>query len=129
MSYERELTFALRLRGLTDDQIATALEEARVHVTTARSTMEEEFGTPVEYAAQFPKMRYTSLGRRVRLISVVLAVAWAAFAVLAENVFRLDLAAVIGSVTLWPSLALLTVGVVGGFLLDYLRPVRRPADG
>jgi len=100
-----------------------------VHVTTARSTMEEEFGTPVEYAAQFPKMRYTSLGRRVRLISVVLAVAWAAFAVLAENVFRLDLAAVIGSVTLWPSLALLTVGVVGGFLLDYLRPVRRPADG
>jgi len=128
MSYERELTFTLRLRGFTDDQIATALEEARVHVTTARSTMEDEFGTPAEYAAQFPKLRHTSLGRRVMVIFVVLAIAWAVFALLAELVFRLDVSAIIGGVTLWPSLALLTVGVIGGFLLDYLRPVSARAD-
>jgi len=115
MTYERELTFALRLRGLRDDEITAALEVARVHVTTARSTMEDELGTPTEYAAQFPRSRHLSFGRRFTLGVTIVTVAY----VVAALVFHF---------TPLPSLGLFTLGAVGGVLLDYLRPVPRSPE-
>ena len=115
MTYERELTFALRLRGLRDDEIAAALEVARVHVTTARSTMEDELGTPLEYAAQFPRSRRLSFGRRFTIIVTIATVAY----VIGALVFHL---------TPLPAFGIFTLGAVGGVLLDYLRPVPRPVE-
>lgn len=115
MTYERELTFALRRRGLSDEQIATALDVARVHVTTARSTMEEELGTPLEYAAQFPRLRHLSFGSRFTVAVTIATVAYVG-------------AALVFHFTPLPALALFTLGAVGGVLLDYLRPVPRLAE-
>jgi len=125
MSYERDLTFALRMRGMTDPQIAQALGEAREHVKVSKSSMEDQFGSPAEFATQFPRRRRASLGRRVVTISAIVALLYGVFSLAAEPVFGIELTA-LGPVTLWPAVVLALVGVVGGFLLDYLLPVRTP---
>jgi hypothetical protein len=127
MSYERDLTFALRLRGMTDAQIAKALAEAREHVKTSKSSMEDQFGTAADFASQFPRRKRASLGRKVVTFSTIVALVYGVFSLAAGPVFSIDLSG-LGPVTLWPALLLAFGGVIGGFLLDYLKPVR-VADG
>lgn len=57
MSYERRLAFNLRSRGLSEPEIAEVIDEVRAHQATAGTPVEAEFGTAVEYAKQFPKMK------------------------------------------------------------------------
>ena len=129
MSYEQDLTFALRMRGLTDAEIAKALGEAAEYSTEAKSSLQDLFGPPVEYASQFPKRKRASLGRRVITATTVAALVYAIFAFVAEPLWGLDVAAAVGGFRLWPALVLLVVGTLGGFLLDYRLPVKpQPAE-
>ena len=50
MSYERKLTFNLRVRGLSESEIAEALDEVRSHEAATGTPAEAEFGTAEEYA-------------------------------------------------------------------------------
>ena len=127
MSYERDLTFALRMRGMTDAEIAKALSEAREHVKLTQSSMEDQFGTATDFASQFPRRKRASLGRRVVTFSTIAALLYAVFALAAGPVFSIDLSG-LGPVRLWPALVLAFAGVIGGFLLDYARPVRVPDE-
>ena len=57
MSYERDLAFNLRIRGLPEDEIAETLDEVRAHAAANGSPAEDEFGSPQEYAKQFPSRK------------------------------------------------------------------------
>jgi hypothetical protein len=52
--YERELVLHLRMRGQTEQEIASSLTELRTYVKKTGKPAEEEFGTPAEFASQFP---------------------------------------------------------------------------
>ena len=82
MSYERKLTFNLRLRGLCEAEIAEAVDEVRAHEAAAGTPAEAEFGTAEEYATQFPKKKRRTRGRTITTIGATLAIAYALFAVL-----------------------------------------------
>lgn len=56
MTYERNLTFNLRIRGLSEPEISEVLDEVRAHQASAGTSAETEFGTAEEYAKQFPKL-------------------------------------------------------------------------
>ena len=60
MSYEHDLSFNLRLRGMKEARIADAIEEVRVHSASSGETPESEFGTAEEYAATFPMVKKKS---------------------------------------------------------------------
>lgn len=109
------------MRGLTDPEIAKALGEAAAFTVKSKSSMREQFGTPVEYAAQFPKRKHRPLGRKVTTALSVIAAVWAVF-----SIFSMTLTGT--HVELWPAIALLFAGAVGGFLLDYFLPVRPASD-
>jgi hypothetical protein len=55
MSYVRRLAFNLRIRGLSEPEIAEVIDEVRAHQVTAGTPAEAEFGTAEEYAKQFPR--------------------------------------------------------------------------
>ena len=52
--YERELVLHLRMRGQTEPEIASSLTELRAYAKKTGKPVEEEFGTPAEFASQFP---------------------------------------------------------------------------
>ena len=52
--YERELVLHLRMRGQTETEIASSLTELRAYAKKTGKPVEEEFGTPAEFASQFP---------------------------------------------------------------------------
>ena len=62
MSYQRHLTFNLRIRGLSEPEIAEALDEVRAHEAATGTPAEAEFGTAEEYAKQFPKTEAADAG-------------------------------------------------------------------
>lgn len=70
MSYERNLTFNLRIRGVSEDQIAETLDEVRAHEAAAGTPAEAEFGKAEEYAKQFPKMKMRTRGTVITMIGV-----------------------------------------------------------
>ena len=123
MSYERDLAFNLRIRGLAEDQIAETLDEVRAHAAAAGSPAEDEFGSAQEYAKHFPKQKARSRGYAVVLIGAVLAIIYAAVAMLLLPFLRIDVRDLVGPIRLWPALVLILGAVVGGFLTDYFRPL------
>ena len=52
--YERELVLLLRMRGQTEPEIASSIAELRRYVAKTGKAIDEEFGTPAEFASQFP---------------------------------------------------------------------------
>jgi hypothetical protein len=52
--YERELVILLRMRGQTEPEIAKSLTELRTYAKTSGKAPTETFGTPAEFASQFP---------------------------------------------------------------------------
>lgn len=124
MSYERRLAFNLRIRGLSEPEIAETLDEVRAHECATGTPVEAEFGTAEEYAKQFPKMKRRSRGQTIVTIATVLAIAYVLFAVLLAVLFRVDIREYVGPITLQPGLVLIVAGILAGFLTDYFQPVQ-----
>lgn len=125
MSYERNLTFNLRIRGLSEDEIAETLDEVRAHEAALGTPAEAEFGPAEEYAKQFPKTKMRTRGAVVTMIGTALSVAYVVVAVLVLFLFRVDVRDFVGPMTLLPALVLALSSVLAGFLTDYLRPAPR----
>jgi uncharacterized membrane protein YeaQ/YmgE (transglycosylase-associated protein family) len=125
MSYERSLTFNLRVRGLSEVEIAEALGEVRAHEAATGAPPQEEFGTAQEYAKQFPKKKRRTRGQTITTISTALAGAYVLLAVVLMLVFRVDIRDFVGPVTLQPAAGLVLVGLLAGFLTDYFQPAQR----
>lgn len=125
MSYERSLTFNLRVRGLSEVEIAEALDEVRAHEAATGTSAKAEFGTAQEYAKQFPKQKRRTRGQTITTISTALAGAYVLLAVILMLVFRVDIRDFVGPVTLQPAAGLVLVGLLAGFLTDYFQPVQR----
>lgn len=125
MSYERELAFNLRLRGVPETRVAAAIEEVRAHAASADTSAEAEFGTAEEYAASFPEGKRRSRGRRVIAVAVLLATAYVLAALVLTPLIGFDVKDITGPLMLWPAGVLVAAGLVGGFLTDYLRQTPR----
>jgi len=52
--YERELVLLLRMRGQTEPEIAGAITELRRYAKKTGKAIDDEFGSPAEFASQFP---------------------------------------------------------------------------
>lgn len=128
MTYEHDLAFNLRIRGTPESQIAEVLEEVRAHASTTGTSAESEFGTPEEYASSFPKVKRRTRGSRVVIAAVILALAYVV-AIFAVALIGFDIEVITGPVLLWPALVVLALGVLGGFLIDYLRLAPRSNRG
>lgn len=126
MSYARKLTLNLRLRGLSEAEIAEALDEVRAHEAAAGTPAEAEFGTAEDYAMQFPNKKRRTRGRTITTIGAALAIAYVLFAVLLALLFSVDIREFVGPITLLPGLVLLLVSVLAGFLTDYFQPAQSP---
>jgi hypothetical protein len=67
--YERELVLHLRLRGQTEPEIASSIAELRTHAKKTGRPVADDFGTPAEFAAQFPvRNAATSRGGALRKV-------------------------------------------------------------
>ena len=126
MSYQRRLTFNLRVRGLSEPEIAEVLDQVRAHEAATGTPAEEEFGTAEEYAKQFPKQKRRTRGKIITAVSTALAVAYVLLVVVLILVFRVDIRDFVGPVTLLPAAGLVLVGLLAGFLTDYFQPAQRP---
>lgn len=124
MSYERNLTFNLRMRGLSEPEITEALDEVRAHEAAAGTSAEAEFGTAEEYAKQFPKKKRQTHGRTLTTVGVALSIAYILFAVLLMLLFRVDIRDFVGPNTLLPAVGLIMVSITAGFLTDYFQPAQ-----
>ena len=128
MSYERDLAFNLRIRGLSEDEIADTLDEVRAHGATTGTPAEDEFGTAQEYAKQFPekkKKKTRSLGSAVMMVGVALAIIYVAVAMLLLPFLHIDVRDIVGPLRLGPALGLILAGILAGCLTDYFRPLPR----
>ena len=125
MSYARDLTFNLRIRGFSEDEIAETLDEVRAHESATGTPAEDDFGTAQEYAKQFPKKKMQSRGATLIMIGVVLGLIYIAVSMLLLPFLRVDIRVVVGPIRLWPALVLVLGGLLAGFLTDYYRPVPR----
>ena len=126
MSYERNLAFNLRTRGLSEPEIAEVLDEVWAHESATGTPAEAEFGTAEEYAKQFPKKKMRTRGHTIRMIGTALCFAYVLFAVLLTVLFKVDIRDYVGPITLWPGLVVIVVSILAGFLTDYFQPPQRP---
>lgn len=122
MTYERNLTFNLRIRGLSEPEISEVLHEVRAHKASAGTSAATEFGTAEEYAKQFPKKKRQTLGRAVTSLGAALALAYILLVALLMLVFKVDIRDFVGPVTLMPAAIVILAGVLAGFLIDYFKP-------
>jgi len=122
MSYERDLAFNLRLRGIAEQQIEEAVHEVHTHTAATGVTPESEFGTPEEYAKTFEKGTRRTRGVRVVIVAAVLALAYVAGVFALKALADFDIRTITGPTILWPALVILGTGIIAGFLIDYLRP-------
>lgn len=122
MTYERELTFNLRIRSISEREIAETLEEVRAHEAATGLPANDEFGAAQEYAKQFPKGKSRSRGTAVITVAVAASLTYV-LAVVVTPFLGVDIRGTAGPMTLLPALAVSLGGVLAGFLTDYLRPV------
>jgi hypothetical protein len=125
ISYEKDLVFNLRLRGLTEDQIIDALSEVKAHTLNTGALPESEFGTAEEYALTFPKTKRRTRSSWIVIGAFALAVVYVVGVFALQALGGFDARTVVGPVWLWPALVILAVGLLIGFLSDYLRPIPR----
>ena len=128
MTYEHDLAFNMRLRGVTEQQIAEAIDEVAAHTMSTGTPPELEFGTPEEYAASFPKARRKSRGVRVVMVAAVLSFVYVVATFALKALIDFDVRTWTGPITLWPALVIVGAGLLVGFLFDYLRPKPSVAD-
>lgn len=124
MTYEKDLAFNLRIRGMSESQIVEVISEVRAHAANGVSA-ESEFGSPEEYASSFPKGKRRTRGARVIAMAVIVAIAYGVAVLVLAVVFHVDIRAITGPVTVWPALLIVVLGILLGFLIDYLRPPPR----
>lgn len=124
MTYEKDLAFNLRTRGMSEPQIIEVISEVRAHAANGVSAV-SEFGTPEEYAASFPKTKRHTRGARIVIAAVIIAITYGVTVVGLAVVLDFDMRFITGPVSLWPALLIIVLGVLGGFLVDYLRPAPR----
>lgn len=127
MNYERKLAFNLRLQGMSESDIAETLEEVRAHEAATGTPAAAEFGSPEEYAQQFPRKKRRTRGHTVTIVGVILAVIYTLAALLSRPLGNIDIRDLVGPVMLWPALLLLLTSVVAGFLTDYFQPISTPS--
>lgn len=125
MSYDRDLAFNLRIRGLSEGEVSETLDEVRAHEAATGMAAEDEFGPAKDYAKQFPKTKQRSRGATIAAIGAALAVAYVAVGVVLLPFMGVDIREVVGPLKFLPALVLGLGGVLAGFLADYLRPVPR----
>ena len=125
MSYARDLTFNLRIRGFSEDEIAATLDEVRAHESATGTPADDDFGNARDYAKQFPKKKMRSRGATLIRIGVVLGFIYVAVSLLLLPFLGVDIRDVVGPIRLWPALVLALGGLIAGFLTDYYRPVPR----
>lgn len=117
MSYEQDLAVALRYRGLPEDTIAEVLAEVAAHTPPGEDPT-EHFGSPSTYAdgyvAELPPRKQRT--PRLLMLALVLSLACAAFAFLAEPLLDVDVTDYVGPVRLWPALVILGLGIIASFL-------------
>jgi hypothetical protein len=121
MTYERDLAFNLRIRGISEREIAEILAEVRAHEAATGTPAQDEFGAAQEYAKQFPKGKRRSRGAAVTTVAAVVSLVYV-LAVVVTPFLGVDIRESVGPITLLPGLAVLLGGVLAGFLTDYLRP-------
>ncbi|GGL96273.1 hypothetical protein [Glutamicibacter protophormiae] len=124
MNYERNLTFNLRMQGMPESEIAETLKEVRSHEATTGASAEAEFGPAEEYAKQFPKRKRRTKGRAIVTAGLMLAVAYLLFAFLGKPLAGIDIRDYVGPLVLLPAVAIIAVGMLLGFLVDYFQPAR-----
>ncbi len=124
MSYERRLIFNLRLRGLSEAEIAGVVERVRAHEADVGTTAEAELGAAEDYAKQFPKNKRRTRGTIITTIGAILAIAYVLLAVLLATLFSVDIREYVGPITLLPGLLVILAGTLAGFLTDYFQPSR-----
>lgn len=124
MSYERNLTFKLRIRGLSEPEITEVLSDVRAHEAAAGTSAVAEFGTAEEYAKQFPKKKRRTPGRTITTVGAALAIAYILLVVVLMLLFRIDIRDVVGPITLMPAGILILTSILAGFLTDYFRPAQ-----
>ncbi|WPR69354.1 hypothetical protein SLW73_05905 [Glutamicibacter protophormiae] len=124
MNYERNLTFNLRMQGMPESEIAETLKEVRSHEATTGASAEAEFGPAEEYAKQFPKRKRRTKGRAIVTAGLMLAVAYLLFALLGKPLAGIDIRDYVGPLVLLPAVAIIAVGMLLGFLVDYFQPAR-----
>lgn len=121
MTYSRRLTLALRSRQAGEPLIADVLHEINQHNLTD-DALEQEFGTPENYAEQIvphpPRQHFGP----VLLVGLIAALLWLAVLLL-NPLWGWNLRSDMEGYSLVPSLALLLLGIGGQFLTDYFRPV------
>lgn len=123
MSYEQDLIFGLRIRGVSDDEITQTLGDVRAHEAASGTFAESEFGTPQAYSKRFAKRKMRSQGSVITAIAAALAIGYAAVAMILLPPWGINVSDVVGPLELWPALMLILVGVLNGFLTDYFRPL------
>lgn len=126
MNYRRSLTFNLRIRGLSEAEIAETLKEVRAHEAAAGTPAEIEFGKAEEYAKQFPKKKRRTRGTLITIIGGALAIAYLLLSILLRILAKNDVIAFTGPIELLPSLVLVLGGTLAGFLTDYFQPAHPP---
>ncbi|PNI09456.1 hypothetical protein CXX84_04120 [Arthrobacter sp. AFG7.2] len=125
MSYERNLAFNLRVRGLPESEIAEVLDEVRAHQAASGSSAAAEFGPAEEYAKQFPKGKRRTAGKTITSVGAALALAYLLLAVLLVLLFKIDIRDFVGPITLMPAAVVILASILAGFLTDYFKPVQR----
>jgi hypothetical protein len=122
MNYYRRLAFELRVRGLDERRVRSALDDVKSDCALAGASPEDRFGDPRVFAAQFPLQRTWTPGKRFVTVTAVVA-ALLAVALIAVSV-TLDIPMRMGplSVPLWSALLVAAIGFVGGFVLDRRLP-------
>ncbi len=127
MSYERKLTFNLRMQGMSESNIVETLKEVRAHEATTGASAATDFGKAEDYARQFPKRKRRTRGHTVTIIGSILAVSYVVDALLLLPLRNIDIRDLVGPVTLWAALLALLASVVVGFLTDYFKPASNPS--
>lgn len=122
MNYYRELAFALRVRGLSEDTIRSTLDDVRMHSAEAGQDPSHEFGPPDRFAENFEKGGAHAAGRRFVVVMTVVALAVVIGLFVLSKAMGAELRVGVFSIPLFAGVVVAVAGFVGGFLLDRRLP-------